>query len=110
MEFKVGDRVRVYEISDWKGRVVMIGQQGELYIKPDGFNRPADSVPYHPKQCRKLVKKSRRRIWIPRIWSSHDLRMVQTTRAGWLFDQPSRMSKSDWIEFAEIRPKKQKPE
>lgn len=61
MKFKVGDRVAVYghpDITDGSARIVLaIMDCGNLEIDRNEFA--------HPKQCRRLVKKPRRRIWVP---------------------------------------------
>lgn len=58
--FKVGDRVRVYIGLDepLEGKILEIGQTtGHLRLEEHfGF--------YHPKQCRRLIKKKRRRVWL----------------------------------------------
>lgn len=67
MKFKVGDRVAVYpkafermtgiidstHITDYTFMVVKLDER-----------YGSDVYTYHPKQCRRLVKKPRRRVWI----------------------------------------------
>jgi len=76
MSFKVGDKVRsfgtmsvcgasanLYINGSFDGEVPEICQSGWLKIRGnDG------TVLTHPKQCRKLIKKPRRRFWIQESW------------------------------------------
>lgn len=52
-EFKVGDRVAIYDFMRTTGSVVNINNKGLLVRK----NRYSNSYYYHPKQCRRLIKK-----------------------------------------------------
>ena len=69
MKFKVGDRVRVYmgHYADKQGHykdleIIEISEQGGIKVNSwDGW--------YHPKQCRKLVKKKRRSVWLDPTYS-----------------------------------------
>lgn len=71
-KFAVGDRVRVYGwfgstadpcLSDTPCTIERIDDSGHLYVRPKKWNK---QVIVHPKQCRKLIKKERRRVWIAR--------------------------------------------
>lgn len=64
-KFKVGDRVKVYDVCQLShktcedaGIIEQVDEQGALLIKMDTWGTsPFNSFYYHPKQCRKLVKK-----------------------------------------------------
>lgn len=68
MKFEIGDRVRVYSISDTK----VSGRKGRIYeIRENGilcvmfFSKTIETTIAHPKQCRKLKKKRGHAvIWI----------------------------------------------
>jgi hypothetical protein len=67
MKFQVGDRVAVYAYQHQTspgrriGRVSSISHYGNIVVRFDSFG-PVGF--FHPKQCRKLVKKEPRRVWI----------------------------------------------
>lgn len=67
-EFKVGDRVRVYGFGDspeqkpQKGTIETVCENGWLWVQED---QSEDELRCHSKQCRRLKKKERTRIWIP---------------------------------------------
>lgn len=63
-KFKVGDRVRVRRGGrmPFDGKVSHIlpeinGRCGGIGVIEDGFYSVHDESPFHPKQCRRLVKK-----------------------------------------------------
>lgn len=61
-KFKVGDRVAVYSLRDpAKGSVLSINDLGHLIVLIDGYE---GTNTFHPKQCRRLVKKKRREFWV----------------------------------------------
>jgi len=71
--FKVGDRVRVYGVTkcmgDDKVNCVSDRRSGLVvdYDSDDDYVRVrinGETHLAHPKQCRRLVKKARRRIWV----------------------------------------------
>lgn len=78
--FNVGDRVVVYGCVQGnphphlycyakKATVTFVNEaHTELHIEIDAW--PGGGV-VHPKQCRKLVKKERKRVWISRINEYH---------------------------------------
>lgn len=58
MTFKVGDKVRAYSGSlSYLYTVSSIETHGMLSFKETSYW-------FHRKQCRKLVKKERRRVWV----------------------------------------------
>lgn len=98
-KFPIGTRVRVYAtlngaVAETKGSVTRIRTtDGMLYVNLDGRR---GEIVAHPMQCRKLVKKERRRIW---LMKSH-IEM----RAYWTLTLPEKPD--DYIEFVEARRKK----
>jgi hypothetical protein len=62
-EFKVGDRVVCYNCTlRRKGNIIDIDTRytpNTLVIQTDD-----DTISMHPKQCRRLVKKKRREVWV----------------------------------------------
>lgn len=89
---KSGDRVRVYAthsgaVSESNGRVYKVRDDGMLIVLLD--HRISEIVA-HPKQCRRLVKKPRERVW------------VRGSDAA-----PYKPLGDEWVEFVEVRrPKK----
>jgi len=69
-DFKVGDRVRVYghKALDWETTDARVIERGvDELIHAEFIMVLANNglrVLVHPKQCRRLVKKYRRRVWI----------------------------------------------
>lgn len=65
MKFKAGDQVVVYgrewgaKMQGFKAKVESINEDGMLFV-----NTKDTAYYVHPKQCRRLVKKPRRRIWV----------------------------------------------
>jgi hypothetical protein len=73
--FKVGDRVAAYEFGvRHPGEVKAIEESGELVVLRDGF---LNEFKIHPKQCRRLVRRTTRRVWI----TVADIRRLDRTRA-----------------------------
>ncbi len=63
-KFKVGERVAVYQCEKrWLDKVARMN--GELLF----FE--CLGGPFHPKQCRKLVKKKRREFWVNAGWAKY---------------------------------------
>lgn len=95
-EFKVGDRVRVYgaryngTVEPFVATIEHIYQNGSIKVS-------SDNIMYceiHPKQCRHLVKKERRRIWV----KFHPQGQIYTVEC-------SEPQEEGWIEFVEVRRK-----
>lgn len=67
MKFKVGDRVAVYfNGTRLTGSVVGYNNEEDSLAVLKSTATDYDTVSAHPKQCRLLKKKERRRIWIHR--------------------------------------------
>lgn len=70
-ELRVGERVRAFGVSCddghfWSldGTVESLNPPGPMiYVKCDGAF-PRDSILVHQKQCRRLIRRERRRIWV----------------------------------------------
>lgn len=119
MIFKVGDRVACYGFIQPEGHsvpqrpvdgrctgtILYIDKKIGLNIKTDAFNLV--NMWAHPKQCRKLVKKPRRRVFIA---ASH----VEMLESGERLPVQAATSSSHWllpkdsIEFIEVRKKNSK--
>lgn len=110
-KFKIGDRVAVYGWGGTAGSKIKNGQhgtviespigetQGQIYVALDNtFRREEDR--FHPKQCRLLKKKVRRRIWLPPNWDNgRDFQPVN------ILTNPERVGDGS-VEFIEARKKK----
>jgi hypothetical protein len=59
MKFKLGDRVIVYCKGNlsFKGIITDLHSKYGLSVTEEGFYSAHDDSPFHPKQCRRLVKK-----------------------------------------------------
>lgn len=102
-KFKVGDRVRVYGHSDCAresfGGVVKEIHGAWLKVYSDG----GSLVAAHPKQCRKLVKKERRRVWVNRGY----LAQLPNDPGGYICSVPPAKSiETSYVEFIEVRRRK----
>jgi hypothetical protein len=65
-KFNVGDRVRVYATlngnrAETAGELMRKRQDEMWFVKLDGRR---GQIIAHPKQCRRLIKRPKRRIWI----------------------------------------------
>ena len=64
-QLEVGDRVAVYSrYQRLIGVVKEVTVQGLICFAEDGFYSLHEDSPFHPKQCRKLVKRERREWWL----------------------------------------------
>lgn len=101
--FQVGDRVRVYgpygQGSVDTGRVQELIGEGLLKLKLDSDGYPV----VHPKQCRRLVKRERRRVWI----TERKLLELAIDPDGEVSAMISKAKKvQDDVEFVEVRRRK----
>lgn len=128
-KFKVGDRVRVYgwfspEVGG--GGDYLDGAKGEIIEYSEvnmwlrifldepisehvglTLNERRTIADVHPKQCRRLVKKERRRIWV----SEFSLTQVSSVGPYSCFVYPSRPesdASNPGVEFVEVRKRKSK--
>lgn len=105
-KFKVGDRVAVYHgvfHNRAHGRVTGLYQSGEVSVLLD--NNVQATV--WPQQCRRLVKRERRSVWI----STQAMKDVQGgTNPDWgrivVFYENPRLDDPSVIEFREVKPLK----
>ena len=96
MKFKACDRVAVYSgAGRWEGEITGI-HDGLLRVLIGG-----SEAFWHPKQCRRLIKKKRREVWV----SPHYLAGEYTPILG---DRlPVASTEVDgWIRFVESKEKK----
>lgn len=120
MNFKAGDRVNVYgggpDDGCWSGMVVGFRSQpwGTGITVESSFNSIIYTI--HPKQCRLLKKKERRRIWIYESCFNEiqdvnhisDDKSFQCLRDNpMVFTKPSKTTdiKDPLIEFVEVKKK-----
>ena len=102
-KFKENDRVRVYDRhrspKPLVGFISMITHDGILLVKPDAGG---GSISFHPQQCRRLVKKERKRIWV--TWPKYHFNEYE---ANISLKEPKETSfPTDIYEFVEVRKKK----
>lgn len=78
MKFKVGDRVAVY--YTYNRHIGNISDVSDSTVRISGFW-------YHEKQCRRLVKKQKEYIYVPKsgVWPKH---IAQLTLIEWLKELP----------------------
>lgn len=100
-QFKVGDRVRIYGFHiDDAGHVMdrtidevcdngLLGTDGGEYV--------------HPKQCRRLVKRERRRVWV-NVYGGGMNYVAHPTQE--VADRNALQSRVECIEMVEVRRKK----
>lgn len=66
-ELSVGDRCRVFHRHEsFKGKIDAIAKDGSLFVIEDGFYSCHNEAPFHPEQCRRLVKKKVSATYPPR--------------------------------------------
>lgn len=97
-EFKVGDRVAVYSSKKrFKGTVTsdVITSAGLIQIKfDDGY-----LWDFFPQQCRRLIKKQRRRVWVHKeVIDNEDI----SDDVTFDFNQ-IKINQYDWIEFIKVK-------
>lgn len=96
-KFKVGDRVVMYNGFARHTGVINSLVRSSLYqIKIDSTE---SVMTFHEKQCRKLVKKERRRVWV----DVEALRAISEDSVNGKGD--GLIDVSEWIEFTEVRRK-----
>jgi hypothetical protein len=101
MSFEIGDRVAVYDVG-WClairrcGEVVGYSDEPSigllLSVKLDEESR---SSLFHPKQCRKLIKKKRRSVWVH----------TSSLESGYKSMIAYMTETTDYIEFREVKKK-----
>jgi hypothetical protein len=96
----VGDRVRVYGFDDaeglWDGdkATVTCINESTIEVKGDHETLPAF---VHPKQCRRLKKRERRRVWV---------KMSKNDKGQWCAREVTALvpqTEPGWVEFIEVR-------
>jgi hypothetical protein len=107
--FKVGDRVALYTEHNirYTGTIKNITPSGGICALVDGLEHVEPlKTQFHPKQCRLLLKKPRRRIWVR---FNKDTDFVQ----GWhlygtnadLATGTIQPSGDGWVPFVEVKRK-----
>lgn len=102
MAFKEGDRVRVYGLrghSPFVAKITGLDGRGNATV----LSSVTGTIVVHTKQCRRLVKKERRRIWATENF------LGKNDYVGALFskDAPTLPDCSEiWVEFIEVIKKK----
>lgn len=117
MKFKIGDRVNVYggvhsircaTLAGLKALVVddnLDNEEfpGEIRILLDGAgvydyenHSQLNSIWVHPKQCRKLIKRDQKKIWVNRF--AHD---VHPLRLYHIIEDPEIHDVPNWEDFDE---------
>ncbi len=107
---KAGLRVRVYAtlngaVAESNGTVRSLRDDGMLVVDLDSQLK---AIVAHPKQCRRLVLKPRRRVWIygPSIGDEtiddSDITFDAEKQIGSLGEK----LRAEWVEFIEARRKK----
>jgi hypothetical protein len=103
-KFKVGDRVRCYGVivhdfsmHSLDATILKLEDTGLLWVKFDDGREHR----FYPQQCRKLVKKERRRI----ILKEYDIptAYLAPTKAVVGKRNPDSPLLKDWVEFVEVR-------
>lgn len=97
-KLEVGDRVRAYG-RQWDQGVGFIDIVGTIsaFVAGEALVNTGDRVICcHPKQCRRLVKKERRRVWIRGL----DLHTRSATPVV-AYQKVDR--DADFVEFVEVR-------
>lgn len=113
MKLKTGDRVRVFDIdptshiprtTDGTVARVMIGThyEGQVVEVQEDQGVMARIIA-HPKSCRRLVKKPRRRVW---IFVPHWGTYTEQNPAHAYPVRPCENHSEDWREFVEVRKRK----
>lgn len=104
MKFKVGDKVAVYDrtynLARGVGKVVEIDDHPATGVRVRVPNY--QDFWFHPKQCRRLVKKERRRMWVR--FDQHGTVLSTSTRfpSG---NPDYSMLNSELVEFVEVKKK-----
>lgn len=62
-KFKIGDRINFYQLGKCETGIIT-GIQSENYPNCLLVSTKSTNIWVHYKQCRKLIKKYRRRIWV----------------------------------------------
>jgi hypothetical protein len=117
-QFKVGDRVRLKGFANLQGESTVVegikgyvtrlyGERFVVHIHRADILGGNYEVHVYPSQCRRLVKKPRRRMWInieltrERGMESFDM---GTTYSPWVSFKEVNLP--GWVEFVEVRKKK----
>lgn len=107
-KFKVGDRVAVYGIAfdgmrckSFYGTVTEVLDDGWLVVNPDCPETNANDV--HEKQCRRLVKRERRRVWIKCGRHGGLSSLGGQLKNPVVFGSSTKSHDPEYVEFVEVR-------
>lgn len=103
-KFKVGDHVAFYTSLGRTIGTVTQALNEELHIRLDVNPSDRCLVKAHPKQCRRLVKKERRRVYIPDVYLKKLLE--DSVDAQCQHQISTHPVLDDDVEFIEVRKKK----
>lgn len=101
-KFKVGDRVVVYHnASRIVGWLTEITGADSAVFQSDEMSR----ILVHPKQCRRLIKKKKKEIWVSpdliKFWGSDFRSQLSGNPVCW-----TETERPGWIRFIEAKEKK----
>ena len=99
--FQVGERVRVYVVFgnvpfSGSGKVETVDQpENTVWVLLDD-GTSSGSILVHHKQCRRLVKRKRRSVWVDKEWLDG-----KTVSCSVEFKRPTKHLE-DYVEFREV--------
>lgn len=96
MKFKVGDRVAAY-VSGRRYAGEIVQTIPKLLVHVFKVHENYNPLHLHPKQCRKLVKKARRRIWINKVEFP-----LSPVYDGIHLSRTKPDDFNQWVEFVEV--------
>ncbi len=112
MKFKVGDRVAmygaIYTHTGWRdarglrGTVIIVHSNDSIRVEVDKA-----TFDVHPIQCRKLVKKEQRRIWMNVNPFDFEVVRINVPQIGG-HGEISSTPQEGWLEFVEVKNLKKK--
>lgn len=102
-KFKIDDRVARYSEERTTGRIIEVCEDSVLVALDKKYQDATSQWTewVHHKQCRRLVKKERRRIWVKKEPIKNEILIVlQNPPTGGLNGE---FSPDKWIEFIEVK-------
>jgi hypothetical protein len=101
---KVGEKINVYHGKVYWGDEIVKVEHGLIYTKGEYTN----CGPFHPNQCRRLIKKTLRTIWVEFCYKTNRPRAVADTyeeiEASWK-ESRQGMGTRYVREFVEVKKK-----
>lgn len=116
-KFKVGEKVAVYTGTESPERLKIairsvgrvVGDWNDELIRVE-ISNGGPTFGFHPKQCRRLVKKPRRRVWIDKGFLDGKLSKFTEADGTVLSREPEPNYLYQFVEFIEARPVKKREE